>query len=92
MTADGDSGSPVVMNRNGSEIVVGIVQGSCTDMWDKCSPESPGMGMDLRKFRDWMDEKMQIREARFARENVYMRSMGYGGVAATLAFAFYYNY
>ena len=97
MAADGDSGSPVVMIKDESEIVVGIHQSSCEEMSEKCTPESPGMGMDIRKFRGWMNEKMQEREAKFAEENAWrwawlVKAMGYAGVAATSAFAFYYNY
>ena len=99
MTAEGDSGSPVVMVKDKSEIVIGISQGGCTNMPmpKYCTPETPGAGMDIRKFRGWMNDKMQEREAKFAEENAWrwawlVKAMGYAGVAATGAFAIYYNY
>jgi len=85
------------MVKDEREIVIGINKAGCDNMSKYCTPESPGMGMDIRKFSGWMNEKMQEREAKFAEENAWrwawlVKAMGYAGVAATSAFAFYYNY
>ena len=60
--AKGDSGGPVI-NENG--IVVGIIISGCTDYGIREPvPELPGVAIDIRKFREWIDLKKTETEIR----------------------------
>ena len=61
MPTGGDSGSPVVQFKDGCDdvgVVIGIHKASCpADRTVRCSPETPGIAMDIRELHEWMDKE-----------------------------------
>ena len=64
----GDSGSPVVQQKEGIETAVGIMRGGKTEFPWSCGIYSPVFAVKLSVFRNWMIRKMKEREKRHTNE------------------------
>ena len=82
--SDGDSGSPVVMRKeDGRDVVIGIHTGESADRDSVCTFRHPGMGMDIRRIRTWMDAAMRKGEFYLWFERVARYIATAGGLIGT---------
>jgi len=88
MLSPGDSGSPVVQQIGGKEIVVGLSQ-SMSDAFT-AGRNKPGAMVKISAFRGWMRRKMREREERYGNEGV-QRNMAAAAAAASVAAVFFIN-